>query len=426
MRIGVGRGPRRPPSHSRTTPAASGWSVLGVALDDVRVAVVVDVADREARGARRSPRTPGSGAGRQLDPRQYVAWPGAGARRGPPSTRSTWWSPSTSPSRIRVPKPMARRRRPLQDAARGGRSSRRPAAEQCTLPRRAARSRARRRAGRRSRRRRGRARRGRSRSRWSRAAACGARRPARARCRTAPTRGCGRAPRSRGRRRRRGRSRRWRARSRTRRRRPAGPASRRRFSVMMFQPLAAAQHHDAAGHVRAARARAQHGGHQLEPAVAVEVVGDGRAAGSRRARPASSARRRGAWRRARPRRPRGGRARPAPARAAAGRRGVFGPGRRRQAGACGAGAGAVASSVVAVVVLVGGGSWPPVGIVIAAARRQYGPSSETAISSSACHAAPADGGRSAGAFSSSHPTHSQTAGGRRAPASGGGGLWTWQ
>ena len=63
--------------------------------------------------------------------------------------------------------------------------------------------------------------------------------------------------------------------------------------------------------------------------------------------------------------------------------------------------------------------------MIAAARRQYGPSSETAISSSACHAAPAEGGRSAGAFSSSRPTHSRTAGGSET-GSGGGGLWTWQ
>ena len=40
--------------------------------------------------------------------------------------------------------------------------------------------------------------------------------------------------------------------------------------------VAAAEHHDAARHVRAARARAEHRGHELEPAVAVEVVGHGR------------------------------------------------------------------------------------------------------------------------------------------------------
>ena len=40
--------------------------------------------------------------------------------------------------------------------------------------------------------------------------------------------------------------------------------------------VATADHHDATRHVRAAPARAQDGGHELEPAVAVEVVGDGR------------------------------------------------------------------------------------------------------------------------------------------------------
>ncbi len=64
-------------------------------------------------------------------------------------------------------------------------------------------------------------------------------------------------------------------------------------------------------------------------------------------------------------------------------------------------------------------------MVIAAARRQYGPSSATAISSSAFQASPADCGRSAGAFSSSQPTHSRT-GCSSDRGSGGGGLWTWQ
>src|SRR5215208_1804851 len=66
--------------------------------------------------------------------------------------------------------------------------------------------------------------------------------------------------------------------------------------------------------------------------------------------------------------------------------------------------------------------------VTVASRRQYGPRSFTAISSSACHATPADAGRADGALARSHWTHSQTGPGTSGAksASGGGGLWTWQ